>query len=84
MFKGSRSNGFCDERINLTSPVSSRRRVRDFDQLFGALRSIVELARRPTAAESNLRAVRSVGLMGGMTRCIAGSERAVHWRRHWL
>jgi hypothetical protein len=58
-----------------------RGRVRNFDQLLGALRFIIEIAGNLTAADTKLQAVRRVRLQGRMTRCRAGKKRVAHWRR---
>jgi hypothetical protein len=43
--------------IHITNSLG---KVRDFDQLFGGIRSMIEIAEEPPAADTNLRAVRSV------------------------
>ena len=62
-------------RVKVALPVSSRGGVRDFDQLFCALRYMIEM-RGAQPLRNDLRAVPRIRFTGRMTRCIAGSKRA--------
>ena len=60
------------------NPVSSLGRVRDFDQLFGCTSFMIEVAgNQPTGGHEHSPLGSGVSL-GGMTRCRAGSKRAMH------
>src|SRR5579864_606720 len=52
--------------------VGSRGRVRDFDHLFGCLRSMMEIAGTYRSGATKFEAVRSLRLREGMMRCTLG------------
>ena len=73
-----------DERMNLNSGEPLKGECPILHSFLGALRSMIEPTRNQGLRTQAVRAVCRVRPWEGMTKCIAGSKRAVRQDGHWL